>query len=167
MQYVVIQIAQGIHPRDPRVPSCYTKTGVLLPVSCDGFYSNAEAAHSVAKYLADQWPALQTVVAQVVVSNSPRYEEPNLPDLPRVGPSDNEAPPPFIDPAKERAKMSPKVRYEVIRRDGYRCRACGFGVQDGAHLHVDHIVAIANGGATAMDNLQTLCTVCNLGKGAA
>lgn len=80
-------------------------------------------------------------------------------------PHPNEAPKPNFDKIGERAKMTKAMRYAVIRRDGYRCRACGFAVEDGAHLHVDHIVAIANGGQTAMSNLQTLCTACNLGKG--
>lgn len=85
------------------------------------------------------------------------YEEPSHP---------NAAPPAKEAIARERAKMTSAIRYDAIRRDGYRCRACGFSVQDGAHLHVDHIVAVANGGKTEMKNLQTLCTVCNLGKGA-
>lgn len=84
----------------------------------------------------------------------------------RNTPHPNEAPKPNHDKIAERGKMTAKVRYEVIKRDGYRCRACGFAVQDGAHLHVDHIVAIANGGETEEANLQTLCTVCNIGKGA-
>lgn len=66
----------------------------------------------------------------------------------------------------ERAKVTPSMRYEVIRRDGYRCRACGFSVQDGAHLHVDHIRPVSLGGRSTMDNLQTLCSACNIGKGA-
>jgi hypothetical protein len=78
----------------------------------------------------------------------------------------NEAPKPNHDKVGEREKMTASIRYNVIKRDAYRCRACGFGVQDGAHLHVDHIVAIANGGETKLSNLQTLCTVCNLGKAA-
>lgn len=81
-------------------------------------------------------------------------------------PHPNEAPKPNHDKIAEREKMTPALRYEVIKRDRYRCRACGFAVQDGAHLHVDHIVAVANGGATEISNLQTLCTVCNLGKAA-
>ena len=76
----------------------------------------------------------------------------------------NEAPP--ANKSKERAKLSSVMRYDVITRDGYRCRACGFSVQDGAHLHVDHIVSISKGGRTERSNLQTLCTSCNLGKGA-
>lgn len=78
----------------------------------------------------------------------------------------NEAPKPNFDKIREREKMTPQLRYKVIRRDGYRCRACGFSVQDGAHLHVDHIVPIAKHGATEIENLQTLCTACNIGKGA-
>lgn len=79
----------------------------------------------------------------------------------------NEAPETKLDVSKERAKMSAALRYEIIKRDGYRCRACGFSVQDGAHLHVDHIIPVSKGGLTERTNLQTLCTVCNLGKGAA
>lgn len=78
----------------------------------------------------------------------------------------HEAPRPRPDVAAERAKMTPTLRYTVIRRDGYRCRACGFAVQDGAALHVDHIEPVSRGGLTEIKNLQTLCTACNLGKGA-
>ncbi|MCL4507775.1 MAG: HNH endonuclease [Chloroflexi bacterium] len=31
-------------------------------------------------------------------------------------------------------------------------------------LHVDHILAWSKGGETVLENLQTLCSVCNLGK---
>lgn len=81
-------------------------------------------------------------------------------------PHPNEAPRPNKDVAAERAKVTQVLRYDVIKRDGYRCRACGFSVQDGAHLHIDHIVPVSKGGASAMGNLQTLCTACNIGKGA-
>lgn len=81
-------------------------------------------------------------------------------------PHPNEAPAPNHDKIAERDKMTPALRYDVIKRDRYRCRCCGFAVQDGAHLHVDHIVAVANGGRTVIGNLQTLCTVCNIGKAA-
>ncbi|MGH6770170.1 MAG: HNH endonuclease [Xanthobacteraceae bacterium] len=32
-------------------------------------------------------------------------------------------------------------------------------------MHVDHILAFAKGGRTVLENLQTLCEACNLGKG--
>jgi len=67
----------------------------------------------------------------------------------------------------ERARMSIKLRFSILRRDGFACRACGRSKeQPGVKLHVDHIVAIANGGKTEESNLQTLCEECNLGKGA-
>jgi len=83
-----------------------------------------------------------------------------------VAPHPNEAPRPNPCATAERAKITAVLRYDVIKRDGYRCRACGFSVQDGAHLHIDHIVPISKGGSSAIGNLQTLCTACNIGKGA-
>ena len=82
-------------------------------------------------------------------------------------PHRNEAPAPQRHVLIERAKMTPELRYSVIRRDGYRCRACGASVATGAMLHVDHIRPVSRGGRTEMPNLKTLCTVCNAGKGAA
>ena len=64
----------------------------------------------------------------------------------------------------ERAKMTDSLRYDVLRRDGFRCRYCGVTASEGAKLHVDHIIPVSKGGKTEMDNLQTLCERCNLGK---
>lgn len=69
---------------------------------------------------------------------------------------------------RKRAKraVSAATRWEVLRRDGYRCQACGRSVKDRAVvLHVDHIVPIAKGGSNEVGNLQALCSDCNLGKG--
>ena len=65
---------------------------------------------------------------------------------------------------KERAKLSDSVRYDVLRRDGFRCLICGATAQDGVKLHVDHIFPVSKGGLTEMSNLRTLCERCNLGK---
>lgn len=65
----------------------------------------------------------------------------------------------------ERRRMTKHLRYEVLKRDGFRCRFCGATADDGAQLHVDHIIPISKGGRTEIDNLQTLCLECNLGKG--
>lgn len=67
---------------------------------------------------------------------------------------------------KERAKMTPSLRYEVLRRDHFRCQICGAEQSDGVKLHVDHIIPIAKGGKTELSNLRTLCDLCNIGKGA-
>ena len=64
----------------------------------------------------------------------------------------------------ERFKMSDSLRYDVMKRDGFKCRICGRGADDGVKLHVDHIRPIAQGGKTEMSNLRTLCSECNLGK---
>ena len=64
-----------------------------------------------------------------------------------------------------RSPLPPKKRWEVLERDKRRCVVCGVAAADGATLHVDHIVSVYNGGDNEMENLQTLCEQCNLGKG--
>lgn len=68
----------------------------------------------------------------------------------------------------ERNKLTPSLRFTILERDEFTCRACGRSPLrgDAAKLHVDHIVPIASGGKTRESNLQTLCQDCNLGKGA-
>ena len=65
----------------------------------------------------------------------------------------------------ERILMTPKLRYEILRRDNFRCTICGRGQSDGVKLHVDHIKPVSKGGQTVPHNLRTLCQDCNLGKG--
>ena len=64
----------------------------------------------------------------------------------------------------ERAKLSDSLRYDVLRRDGFKCQICGATAQEGAKLHVDHIIPVSKGGKTELSNLRTLCDRCNLGK---
>lgn len=65
----------------------------------------------------------------------------------------------------QRSKMSPSLRYEVMRRDGFRCVLCGRSAkEDHVQLHVDHIRPVSKGGKTELPNLRTLCQDCNLGK---
>jgi hypothetical protein len=58
------------------------------------------------------------------------------------------------------------LRYEVLRRDRFKCVLCGASpaVTPTCQLHVDHIRAFARGGATEEGNLRTLCSHCNVGK---
>lgn len=65
---------------------------------------------------------------------------------------------------KERRKLTPSLRYDVMKRDEFKCVLCGRHASDSVQLHVDHIVPIAKGGKTTFDNLRTLCQDCNLGK---
>lgn len=68
--------------------------------------------------------------------------------------------------AIERMKVTPGLRYDILKRDGFKCVLCGSTAKDGVKLHVDHIVPLSRGGKTEMANLRTLCDRCNLGKGA-
>lgn len=49
--------------------------------------------------------------------------------------------------------LSPRARFEVLKRDGFQCRYCG-----------RNIVPLAAGGANDLDNLVTACQACNQGK---
>ncbi len=64
----------------------------------------------------------------------------------------------------ERAKMTDSLRYDILKRDHFRCQICGLSAQDGVKLHVDHIVPVAKGGKTIPSNLRALCDRCNMGK---
>ncbi len=64
----------------------------------------------------------------------------------------------------QRSLMTDSLRYDVMKRDGFRCVLCGASSKDGVRLHVDHIKPISKGGKTEMSNLRTLCERCNMGK---
>jgi len=66
--------------------------------------------------------------------------------------------------AGERAVITDSIRYDVMKRDGFRCVLCGMSAKDGAILHVDHIIPVSKGGKSTMSNLRTLCEKCNMGK---
>jgi 5-methylcytosine-specific restriction endonuclease McrA len=61
-------------------------------------------------------------------------------------------------------RVPPKLRLEVLARDGFRCILCGRTAEE-TTLHVDHITPVAKGGSNELDYLATLCQECNLGKG--
>lgn len=58
------------------------------------------------------------------------------------------------------------VRLKVLDRDKFRCIFCGRSpaIDIGVQLHIDHIIPFSNGGKSTLENLQTLCLECNLGK---
>lgn len=63
------------------------------------------------------------------------------------------------------AEIRRGLRFEVLKRDRFTCTYCGANGA-GVELHVDHVLATANGGKTVAANLTTACRDCNLGKGA-
>jgi len=56
-----------------------------------------------------------------------------------------------------------RLRFEILRRDHYRCRYCGAAADD-TTLVVDHVLPEALGGLTEAANLVSACTACNSGK---
>ena len=93
---------------------------------------------------------------------SEEYEFIGLPEDP---PAPIDSPPPRNPRPVVREAMSLRLRFSVMERDGFACRYCGASGH-GVKLHVDHVLAVANGGTNASDNLVTACRDCNLGKGA-
>lgn len=61
-------------------------------------------------------------------------------------------------------EFPPKVKEEILKRDGYRCVVCGRGREDGIELVVDHIKPKDKGGTNDISNGQTLCMEHNLLK---
>lgn len=95
---------------------------------------------------------------------------------------------PSDETVAKRRTISKRTRFEVFKRDRFRCQYCGkeapsvvlalreiapdadvedlraedLHVED---LHVDHVVPRAAGGDDAITNYVTACVDCNLGKG--
>jgi hypothetical protein len=62
-----------------------------------------------------------------------------------------------------RESISPKLRFDVLKRDGFTCQYCGRSAPE-VELHVDHVVPVAEGGGNDPGNLTAACVDCNLGK---
>jgi ATP adenylyltransferase len=61
--------------------------------------------------------------------------------------------------------ISGSLRYDVLKRAGFRCELCGISADERA-IEVDHIVPRKHGGEDDLTNLQALCFKCNANKGA-
>lgn len=62
-----------------------------------------------------------------------------------------------------REPVSGTVRYEVLKRAGFRCELCGISA-DVKALEVDHITPKNFGGEDSINNYQALCYSCNATK---
>ena len=62
----------------------------------------------------------------------------------------------------KRETIPREMRRAVFERDGGKCAQCGSNFD----LQYDHVLPVALGGATTIDNLQLLCGDCNREKGA-
>lgn len=66
----------------------------------------------------------------------------------------------------KRTNISKTIRYEVMKRAGFKCECCGAmpDKDNNVILTVDHIIPLTDGGTNTEDNLQCLCKRCNRGK---
>ena len=63
----------------------------------------------------------------------------------------------------KRKNLSKSVRFEVFKRDSFKCQYCGKSAPD-VVLEVDHIIPVSKGGDNDISNLITACFDCNRGK---
>lgn len=63
-----------------------------------------------------------------------------------------------------KTKIPTKLKYEILKRDNYRCLWCGRDIADGIKLNIDHVIPESFGGPTNYENLGVLCNECNNGK---
>ncbi len=59
--------------------------------------------------------------------------------------------------------VSPRLRFEVFKRDGFTCQYCG-RTPPTVVLNCDHIHPVAEDGDNDQENLITACFECNSGK---
>ena len=67
---------------------------------------------------------------------------------------------------KTKRDIPVSLRYQILKRDNFKCCMCGASPATDSTiiLHIDHIKPWSKGGETTLENLQTLCSKCNLGK---
>ncbi|HBR79796.1 MAG TPA: hypothetical protein DEA46_05200 [Candidatus Moranbacteria bacterium] len=67
---------------------------------------------------------------------------------------------------EDRRGIPLSLRYKVLSRDSFKCVRCGRSpaTDIGVELHIDHKLPFSKGGKTILENLETKCKECNLGK---
>ena len=67
---------------------------------------------------------------------------------------------------EDKREISLKLRLTILNRDNFCCVLCGKSpaLNRGVTLHIYHKIPFSKGGKSTADNLQTLCSECNLGK---
>ena len=67
--------------------------------------------------------------------------------------------------AEKRKQISKSLRFEIFKRDSFKCQYCG-RMPPEVILEVDHIIPVSDGGDNDPINLVTSCQDCNRGKSA-
>lgn len=68
-------------------------------------------------------------------------------------------------PGASRDAISKRVRFSVLKRDGFACYYCGRRASE-VKLEIDHVVSVMDGGTNDINNLRSSCQDCNRGKAA-
>lgn len=68
-----------------------------------------------------------------------------------------------VKPFYERNQTSKRLRFEVLKRDNFKCQYCG-RTKDETKLELDHKIPRSRGGENTLNNLITACIDCNRGK---
>lgn len=83
-----------------------------------------------------------------------KYKNGNLKNLPEM------------KPRKSRKTINNSIKYDVMKRDNFKCNYCGKSpaMDSNIELQIDHIIPVAKGGDNHISNLKTICKDCNIGK---
>lgn len=65
--------------------------------------------------------------------------------------------------SRRRKGLTPRQRWKIMKRDGFRCVYCGASSED-EMLVIDHVDPVARGGEDSHENYHTACEKCNAGK---
>lgn len=113
--------------------------------------------------------ALQAFIDWINLDNNTEYNENiSLSDKTTVDSDNFKSDNKYV--AKHRHKtpreVNYRLRFKVLQRDNFKCCFCGASPakDPSVDLDIDHILPWSKGGETVMENLQTLCKKCNLGK---
>lgn len=73
---------------------------------------------------------------------------------------------PYINARKSRKAINNSIKYDVMKRDNFKCNYCGKSpaTDSNVELQIDHILPITKGGDNHISNLKTICKDCNIGK---
>ena len=66
---------------------------------------------------------------------------------------------------KDLRSKSLRLRFEIFKRDEFKCIYCGRSSKDNTVLVIDHKIPLSRGGDDSYMNLVTSCWECNSGKG--
>lgn len=115
------------------------------------------------------WSAALEAFVEYVNSDSTKEEflDPSLSLVPINFPNENSKT--FQREIKKKRTprgINLRLRWTILQRDKFSCRKCGRSPakDQSVILHVDHIIPWSKDGETVIDNLETLCERCNLGK---